>query len=193
MSSFRDAPRLPITSVAQWRGWLAEHHDDPEPGVWIVWERVAADRRVSYEELIEEALAYGWIDGQAATLDDEHSMMWLTRRRPGSVWSRLSKERVERVVQSGRMTEVGQAAIDRAKADGSWTILDSVEDLVVPDDLAAAFDAVPGSRDRYEAFTPGQRKQVLRWLVDAKRPATREKRIAETVRLAAEGVPANNR
>ncbi|WP_370616828.1 YdeI/OmpD-associated family protein [Mumia sp. Pv 4-285] len=104
MSSFQDAPRLPVTSPGQWRDWLAEHHDDPDPGVWIVWERTAAARSVSYEELIEEALAYGWIDGQAATLDDEHSMMWMTRRRRGSVWSRLSKERVARVVESGRMT-----------------------------------------------------------------------------------------
>ncbi|KAA1424671.1 hypothetical protein FE697_001730 [Mumia zhuanghuii] len=193
MSRFSDAPRLPITSVEQWRAWLVEHQDDPDPGVWIVWERSAAARQVSYEELIEEALAVGWIDGQAATLDDDHSMLWLTRRRPGSVWSRLSKERVARVVESGRMTAAGQAAIDRAKADGSWTILDSVEALIVPDDLAAAFDATPGLRDQYESFTPGQRKQILRWLVDAKRPATRAQRIAETVRLATEGVPANNR
>lgn len=194
MSTFDDAPQLPFDSAAQWRAWLAEHHDDAEPGVWVVWRRRESERpALSYEALIEEALAYGWIDGQAKGFDDDHSMLWMTRRRPGSVWSRLSKERVARVVESGRMTPAGQAAIDRAKADGSWTILDSVEAMEVPDDLAAALDAEPEARRHFDAFTAGRRKQILRWLVDAKRPATRERRIAEVVRLAAQGVAANDR
>ncbi|MBW9214376.1 YdeI/OmpD-associated family protein [Mumia sp. zg.B53] len=194
MPSMSDAPRLPISSASRWRDWLADHHADPEPGVWVVWARREADRpELTYEALIEEALAFGWIDGQAKGLDDEHSMLWMTRRRPGSVWSRLSKERVARVEASGRMTPAGREAIDRAKADGSWTVLDSVEAMEVPDDLAAALDADPEARRQFDAFTAGRRKQILRWLVDAKRPSTRETRIAEVVRLAAQGIAANNR
>ncbi|TNC43598.1 YdeI/OmpD-associated family protein [Mumia zhuanghuii] len=194
MSRFSEAPRLPLESAAQWRAWLSEHHDDPEPGVWIVWRRRESERpALSYEALIEEALAFGWIDAQAKGVDDERMMMWMTRRRPGSVWSRLSKERIARVLASGRMTPAGQAAVDRAKADGSWSILDSVEALEVPDDLATALDAEPEARRHFETFRPGQRKQILRWLVDAKRPATRQTRIAEVVRLAAQGVAARDR
>jgi len=194
MSRFSEAPRLPLESAAQWRTWLSEHHNDPEPGVWIVWRRRESERpALSYEALIEEALAFGWIDAQAKGVDDDHMMMWMTRRRPGSVWSRLSKERIARVLASGRMTPAGQAAVDRAQADGSWSILDSVEALEVPDDLAAALDAEPEARRHYEAFRPGQRKGILRWLVDAKRPATRQTRIAEVVRLAAQGVAARDR
>ncbi|MFD1824085.1 MULTISPECIES: YdeI/OmpD-associated family protein [Mumia] len=194
MSSFSDAPRLPMDSAEEWRSWLSEHHDDPDPGVWIVWRRRETERpELSYEALVEEALAFGWIDGQAKGLDDDHSMLWMTRRRPGSVWSRLSKERVDRVVASGRMTPAGQAAIDRAKADGSWSHLDSVEAMEVPDDLAAALDADPEARRQFDAFTPGRRKEILRWLVDAKRAATREARIAEVVRLAAQGIAARDR
>jgi uncharacterized protein YdeI (YjbR/CyaY-like superfamily) len=187
-----DAPHVHVETPEQWRAWLAEHHDDPEPGVWLVLWRPSTGRPVvTYEQAIEEGVAFGWVDSQSASLDDERSMLWFTRRRPGSPWSRTNKERAARVEAAGRMTPAGRAAIDAAQADGSWTVLDDVENLVVPDDLAAALAARPGARAHWDGFTQAARRGILRWLLDAKRPATRAARVAETAELAARGIPAH--
>lgn len=190
MPGFRDAPRVPVSTAAELRAWLVEHHDSSS-GVWLLRPRPAPGRTVpSYDELIEELLAFGWIDGQAATLDQDTAMLWVTRRRPGSGWSRLSKERVARVQASGRMEPAGAAVIAAAQADGSWTLLDEVEALVVPPDLEAALAARPGAREHWDAFTPGARKVLLASIVTARRPATRAARVEEAARSAERGVPA---
>ncbi|WP_454043357.1 YdeI/OmpD-associated family protein [Cellulosimicrobium sp. Marseille-Q8652] len=190
--SYAGRPAFQADDPAQWRAWLAEHHDDAEPGVWLVtWRRGSGHPVPGYEPWIEEALAYGWIDGQAATVDDERHALWFTRRRAGSRWTRLSKERVAHVEADGRMTAAGRAVVDAAKADGSWTRHDDAEALVVPDDLAAALAAQPGARERFDAFTPGVRRSILGWVVEARREQTRERRIAETAEQAALGVPAH--
>jgi len=187
-----DAPRVPVESAAQWRTWLAQHHADPEPGVWVVlWRPTSGRPSVPYEQLIEEGIAYGWVDSQSTSLDAERSMLWFTRRRAGSPWSGTNKERAARLEAAGRMAAPGLAAIEAAQADGSWTVLDDVENLVVPDDLAAALDAHPGAHAHWDAFRPAARRAILRWLLDAKRPTTRDARIEETARLAAAGVPAH--
>lgn len=187
-----DAPRVAVETPAEWRDWLAEHHADPEPGVWVVlWRPTSGRPSVSYEQLIEEGIAFGWVDSQSASLDAERSMLWFTRRRAGSPWSGTNKARAARLEAAGRLAEPGCAAIEAAKADGSWTVLDDVENLVVPDDLAAALAARPGARGHWDAFRPAARRTILRWLLEAKRPATRAARVEETARLAAEGVPAH--
>ncbi|MDM7855210.1 YdeI/OmpD-associated family protein [Cellulomonas alba] len=187
-----DAPQVAVESAAQWRAWLAEHHDDPEPGVWVVlWRATSGRPVVTYEQLIEEGVAYGWVDSQSASLDAERSMLWFTRRRPGSPWSGTNKARAARVDAAGRLAAPGRAAIEAAKADGSWTVLDDVENLVVPADLAAALAARPGARECWDAFRPAARRTILRWLLEARRPATRAARIDETARLAEQGVPAH--
>lgn len=187
-----DAPRVHAETPDEWRAWLAEHHADPEPGVWLVlWRRATGRPVVTYEQAIEEGIAYGWVDSQSAGLDADRSMLWFTRRRPGSPWSRTNKERAARVESQGRLAAPGRAAIEAAKADGSWTVLDDVENLVVPDDLADALSARPGARQQWDAFRPAARRTILRWLLDAKRPATRTARVEETARLAADGVPAH--
>lgn len=179
-------------TVPQWRAWLAEHHGSGVDGVWLVMWRPATGRpRVTYEEAIEEALCFGWVDSMSGPVDAERSRLWFTPRRAGSPWSRTNKERVARVEADGRMTDAGRAVVERARADGSWTYLDQVEALVVPDDLAAALGALPGARERWDAFTAAARKAALRWVLDARRPATREARVAETARLAQQGVPAH--
>lgn len=185
-----DAPRFHAETVAEWRDWLAGHHATSD-GVWLVrWKPATGRPTFGYEEMVAEALAVGWIDGQAWAPDEATTMQWFTRRRPGSVWSRLSKERVARLEAAGLMQPPGAAAVAAARADGSWTVLDEVEALVVPADLAAALDATPGARAHWDSFSAGARKAVLRRLVDAKRPATRAARVAEAARLAGEGVPA---
>jgi len=187
-----DAPRFHPQDAEDWWSWLAAHHDDPVPGVWAIeWRRVSGRAPVDYEDLVAAALAYGWIDGTRRTIDDDRAEMWFRRRRPGSQWTRLSKERVAKVEASGRMTDAGRAVVERAKADGTWSLLDEIEQGIVPDDLAAAFAERPGSRQHFDAFAPGVRRSILAWVVQAKRPETRAARIAEAADKAAAGIPAH--
>jgi uncharacterized protein YdeI (YjbR/CyaY-like superfamily) len=174
-------------TLDQWRDWLAEHHGRGS-GVWVVqWKRPTGRPAVGYEELVVEALAWGWIDSTNGTVDAERSRMWFAPRRPTSGWARPNKRRVERLLAEGRMQPAGQAAIDAARANGSWTLLDDVEDLVVPDDLAAALAAHPGARATWDAFPRTVRRATLVWIVEAKRDATRERRVAEAAAATARG------
>jgi uncharacterized protein YdeI (YjbR/CyaY-like superfamily) len=178
-------------TVAAWRAWLHEHHRR-EGGVWLVsWKSLTGRPRLTYEESVEEALAFGWIDSKARTLDDERAMLWFSPRKPGSGWSRPNKVRIERLEHDGRMTAAGRAVIDKAKRDGSWTLLDAVEDLNVPEDLAAAFAANPGAAGHWEAFSRSARRALLAWIVQAKRQETRARRVEEVASRAARGERAN--
>ncbi len=178
-------------SRAEWRAWLEANHGRDE-GVWLVTFKKATGRpRVEYDEAVEEAICFGWIDSVPKKLDAERSLLWFAPRKPGSGWSRPNKERVERMTKAGLMQPAGLAKIEAAKADGSWSRLDAVENLEIPDDLAAAFDRHPGSREKFEAFPRSAERGILEWIVNAKRAATREKRVEDTARLAAENVRAN--
>lgn len=139
---------------------------------------------VSYEEAVEEALCFGWIDGKLNRLDAEHYKLWFAPRKPRSVWSAINKRRIEELIRTGRMTE----AIDVAKRSGSWNALDETDSLVVPPDLAKALKARPAAKRHFEAFPASSRKLILYWIRSAKRPETRAKRVAETVRLAADNM-----
>ena len=184
---------LQPATLADWRAWLAANHARPE-GVWLITYRPATGKTpFSYEQAVEEALCFGWIDGQANKLDDERTMLWFAPRRPGSGWARTNKARIERLIADGRMTPAGLSKIEAAQADGSWTLLDSVERLEVPDDLAAEFDKSPDARAHFDAFPPSARRMALAWIATAKRPETRAKRVAETARLAQENVRVNQR
>ena len=171
-------------SVQGWRAWLAEHHTRPT-GVWLVtWRAGSGGPRISYEESVEQALCFGWVDSKGRALDAERTMLWFAPRKRGSGWARTNKERIERLAAAGLMAPAGQAVIDAAKADGSWTLLDDVENLMVPDDLAAAFAAHPPAREHWDAFPRSARRAILEWIVQAKRAETRAKRVAEAAEKA---------
>jgi uncharacterized protein YdeI (YjbR/CyaY-like superfamily) len=173
------------------RSWLAEHAAD-SPSIWLVtWRRLTGRPAPSYDDIVEEALCFGWIDSTARTFDDERSGLRLAPRKKGSGWARTNKVRVEALERDGRMTEAGRAVIERARQDGSWTLLDEVEDLLVPDDLAAELAARPGATDNFEAFPRGIRRSILEWIVQAKRPDTRRRRVEETVVRAERNERAN--
>ncbi|MBP6788796.1 MAG: YdeI/OmpD-associated family protein [Candidatus Promineofilum sp.] len=178
-------------TLADWHAWLAANHTRAE-GVWLITYRSVTGRATfSYEQAVEEALCFGWIDGHVKTLDDEQGMQWYAPRRVGSVWAKSNKARVERLIADGRMTPAGLAKIEAAKANGSWTLLDSVDRLEVPADLAAEFDQYPAARANFDTFPRSARHAILGRIVQAKRPETRAKRVAETARLAQENVRAN--
>jgi uncharacterized protein YdeI (YjbR/CyaY-like superfamily) len=179
------------TTRAQWRAWLGKHCGEGD-GVWVVsWRKATGRAALSYDELVEEALAHGWVDSRPATFDAERGMLWVAPRKRRSSWSRLNKQRVEALIAAGRMTPAGLAVVEPARTDGSWKALDAVEALVVPDDLAAALDADPVARQAFEAFPRSATRAILEWISSARKPETRAARVATTVAEAHEGRRAN--
>lgn len=170
---------------AGWRAWLIANHATSSGVHLVSWRRGSGRSSVPYEDAVEEALCVGWIDSVAGRLDEQRSLQWFSPRRSTSGWARTNKARVERLIAAGLMLPAGLAAIDEARRNGSWTRLDDVENLVVPDDLAAALDAKPRARANWDAFSRSPRRAILEWIAQAKRPETRAKRIAETAENAA--------
>jgi uncharacterized protein YdeI (YjbR/CyaY-like superfamily) len=174
-----------------WRAWLAAHHESAA-SVWLVsWRKHTGKPAMTYEESVCEALAFGWVDSKGGKLDDDRTKLYFTPRRPRSGWSRPNKLRIEALEREGLMTEAGRRLVRAAQDDGSWTALDDVENLMVPADLAAALGAYVDARRHWDAFPRSVRRAVLEWIGQARRPATREKRVAETAALAAENKRAN--
>lgn len=182
-----DFPIYHPRDLAAWRAWLAANHDAVR-GVWVAsWRKASGRDRVPYEDLVEEAICFGWIDSTVNTLDDERGLQLMTPRKPKSGWTRLNRDRFAAAEADGRMTDAGRRAAEAAKANGWWTIYDAVEDLIEPGDLAEALDAAPAARAAWDGFPPSARKQMLWWVVTAGRPATRAKRIAKIVTEAEHG------
>ncbi len=170
---------------AAWRRWLERNHGTAK-GVWVVsWRTQTGKPRMEYNALVEEALCFGWIDGHQKPVDDERIMQLLTPRRPGSAWASSNKKRVASLEQAGAMTEAGRRVVEAAKADGSWSRYDSADSLEIPTDLKAALARNAAAARNFDAFTDAAKRAILRWLIDAKRPETRAKRVGETARLAA--------
>jgi uncharacterized protein YdeI (YjbR/CyaY-like superfamily) len=184
-------PTLHLLERSEWRSWLTEHSQSSS-GVWFVaFKRSTGRPRIEYDDMVEEGLCFGWIDSKAGTLDAERSMVWMSPRRAKSGWSGLNKRRIEALEAAGLMTEAGRRMVELARATGTWDLLTDVENLVIPDDLASAFERVPEARRRWDGFSRSARQGVLGWIVQAKRLETRANRIEETVRLAALGEVAN--
>ncbi len=187
MRNLRERERVHFETAAEWRVWLVANHARAD-GVWLVFWKPATGRpRVTYEEAINDALCFGWVDSQSSPIDAERSMLWFAPRRKGSAWARTNKARVERLERDGYMTDAGRRVIERAKADGTWAMFDSVDDMIVPDDLSVAFDALAGSREKWESFPPSVRRLHLGWIVQAKRPETRARRVAVIAESASRG------
>ncbi len=146
---------------------------------------------ISHDDAVEEALCFGWIDSLPRKLDDERTMLLLSPRMPGSAWSKANKDRVERMNAAGKMHPAGLRKIEQSKADGSWTFLDDVEALIVPDDLAAALAEYEDAEENFAAFPPSSKRGILEWIKQAKRAETRSKRVWETAELASKNVRAN--
>jgi uncharacterized protein YdeI (YjbR/CyaY-like superfamily) len=185
MTSLADRPEVFVDDRATWRAWLEENHATSS-GVWLVTWRTRARRTgLPYEAAVEEALCFGWVDGTAGTVDAERGKQYFAPRKPNSGWAATNKARVERLIAEERMAPAGLAAIERAKGNGSWELLDSVERLEVPADLAAALDARPPATGNFSAFPPSVRKQLLASVVMARRPETREQRVRRIAEAAA--------
>jgi uncharacterized protein YdeI (YjbR/CyaY-like superfamily) len=187
---------VPVDSVhpksrAEWRQWLSRYHKRTA-GVWLVtFKKATGKPRVPYDDAVEEALCFGWIDSKPRALDAERSMLWFAPRKAGSGWSAPNKRRVEKMTAQGRMAPAGIARVEAARADGSWSALDAVEALEIPPDLGEALDRHPRARGRFEAFPRSAKRGILEWIVNARRPETRARRVEETARLASRNTRAN--
>lgn len=176
---------------ADWRAWFEQNHTQTE-GVWLISHKKATGKtRFEYEEAVEEALCFGWIDSKPNKLDNEHSLLWFAPRKPGTGWSKLNKERAEKLIGEGLMTSAGMSKIDAAKQDGSWNALDAIEALKIPPDLDQALASNESAQRYFEVFPRSVKRGILEWIASAKKPETRAKRIEETARLAAENIRAN--
>ncbi|HZB78880.1 MAG TPA: YdeI/OmpD-associated family protein [Actinomycetota bacterium] len=183
--------QVEVTARKQWREWLRSHHAS-SAGVWVTtYKKAAGERYVPYDDIAEEALAYGWIDSRRRSVDEERSQLLVTPRKPKSGWSRVNKERVERLEAAGLMTDAGREAIAVAKENGAWSALDDIENLVEPDDLRHALDADAQARRHWDAFPRSAKRATLDWIAAAKRDETRRRRVSETARLASQNVRAN--
>jgi uncharacterized protein YdeI (YjbR/CyaY-like superfamily) len=182
-----DFPIYHPANLAAWRAWLAVNCDAAR-GVWVAsWRKGRGRDPIAYEDLVEEAICFGWIDSTVNILDDERGLQLMTPRKPKSAWTRLNRQRAATLEAQGRMADTGRRAVEAARANGWWTIYDSVEDLVEPDDLVRALDASPTARTAWDGFPPSARKQMLWWVVSAGRPETRTSRIAKIVAEAEHG------
>jgi uncharacterized protein YdeI (YjbR/CyaY-like superfamily) len=177
-------------SRAAWRAWLAENHATAL-SVWlIIYRKESGTPTLTYDDAAEEALCFGWIDSKPNKRDAQSYYLFIAKRKPKSSWSKVNKDRVARLLAAGQIAPAGQTTIDIAKANGAWAALDAIEEGIVPDDLVAALAKNPSAKGYFEAFPKSVKRGILEWIGNAKRPETRAARIAETVRLAAENIRA---
>lgn len=182
-----DIPTITPTSREDWHHWLEQNHTTA-PAVWVVYyKKLAKMPTVVYSDAVDEALCFGWIDSKAQTIDAERYRQYFCPRKPKSVWSKVNKAKIERLIAENRMQPAGYACIAAAKANGTWTTLDEAEELFVPPYLANAFALNPAAENRYLKLSRSDQRNLLQWLVLTGSEATREKKIAEIVDYLARG------
>ena len=186
--SIKNRETLYFETDKEWRDWLLENHET-SAGIYLILYRVYSEiPSMRWEEAVRVALCFGWIDSTSKRIDEEKRQQLFTPRKSKSAWSKLNKTHIEDLKDKGLMHDSGLKKIEAAKNDGSWQVLDQVENLKIPEDLLAAFKNNFVAYKNYKNFSPSYRKSYLYWLNSAKRPETRNKRIAEIIRLCVENI-----
>jgi uncharacterized protein YdeI (YjbR/CyaY-like superfamily) len=171
-----------------WRKWLATNHTSTEAVCLIVFHKKSKTPNITYDESVEEALCYGWIDNKGMKRDEESMYLQFTPRKESSNWSKLNRERSEKMIRAGLMTMAGQVFIDIAKKSGKWDA--SLEADVIPPDLQKVFDKKRKAFENFQSFPPSSKRLIIQWIMDAKKLETRQQRIEKTVTLAAQNIRA---
>lgn len=175
-------------SKKHWRQWLQKNHAKKQ-SVWVIcYRKDAGVPTISWSDAVDEALCFGWIDSTSRPIDHEKFMRYFCRRKPTSIWSKINKTKVKALVDAGLMMPAGMMSIEVAQQNGSWTLMDTVEELEIPKDLEKEFRSLPGSKKFFESLTRSVKKSMLQWVVLAKKPETRKKRIGELAALASRGL-----
>jgi uncharacterized protein YdeI (YjbR/CyaY-like superfamily) len=192
METYKNIPAVAAENRKEWRNWLSKNYAK-QNAVWlIIYHKTSAFKSVYYDEAVEEAICFGWIDSIANKRDAESKYQFFAKRKPKSNWSKLNRERAEKMISQGLMTPSGAAMIELAKQTGTWEALVDVQNNTIPDDLAALFKQNKTAFKNFTAFPPSSKRIILEWILNAKKPETRQQRIAETVRLAADNIKANH-
>lgn len=184
MGVLDEGEQITATDAAHWRVWLETHHATAA-GVWLLNVR-GANASMAYDDAVRQALCFGWIDGPTRTFPEGNGQ-WFSPRRPSSGWAATNKARLAELEASGELAPAGIRAIEAAKANGTWTMLDGPEAGIEPDEFTAALDALPTARANWDAFPKSTKKLGLTLIATARRPETRTARIATIVADAAEG------
>lgn len=186
--TFKGKKTFYAKSRKEWRKWL-EKNSETEKSVWLIfYNKLSKIKSVPYEEAVEEGLCFGWIDSVKYKRDDESSYQYFSPRKPKSNWSKSNRDRVKKLTEAGLMTESGQKLIDHAKKSGTWDALVQVENSVIPEDLQKLFNKNKTAQKHFKAFSNSVKRMILEWILSAKRPETRAKRIEETVNLASKNL-----
>jgi uncharacterized protein YdeI (YjbR/CyaY-like superfamily) len=173
---------------ADWRKWLEKNHQSAQ-SVWLIQFKASTKvASLTWSEAVDEALCFGWIDSTRRPFNEESYMQYFSKRKPKSMWSRINKEKVAQLIQNNLMTEAGLASIETAKENGSWTFLDAIEALIVPEDLAAALAKHKGALKYFDSLSKSAKKILLHWVISAKRQETRQNRILEITECASENL-----
>lgn len=192
METNNGIPAFYACTNEEWRNWLEENGAREKAVCLILYHKKSKTPCIDYKESIEHALCFGWIDSKANKRNEESSYLQFTPRKSKSNWSNVNKERVARMTMQGLMRPAGQAMIDLAKANGSWDILEDAQNAIIPWDLEKMFDKNALAFENFQRFSPSSRRMILEWITKAKKEETREKRIVQTVELAARNIKANH-
>ena len=185
----KDSP-IEVMTRSDLRSWLLNNYQQTH-GVWLITYKKTSRHYLPYSDIVQECICFGWIDSLPRKLDETRTMLYISPRKKGSNWSRVNKQYVAKLQQEGLLHEAGLRKIEQAKEDGSWSFLDDVEALILPDDLKLAFSNNKTARENWSAFPPSVKRGILEWIKNAKKPATRTKRIKDTVEKAAKNIRAN--
>jgi uncharacterized protein YdeI (YjbR/CyaY-like superfamily) len=187
----RDEEILYARNRKAWRQWLQTKHRILQQ-IWLVQHRKSNPQPcVGYEDAVQEALCFGWIDSKPRKVDEQSYLLFFSRRKSRSPWSASNKKRVEELIQKKLMTAAGMDAIEEAKKNGSWSLIDDAEAFVMPADLLKSLSENGTAAAYFEQFPPSAKRGIYTWISLAKTEETRRKRIEETVRLAGQNIRAN--
>jgi uncharacterized protein YdeI (YjbR/CyaY-like superfamily) len=171
-----------------WRKWLEKNHQKDQ-SVWVIYYKVKSNiPTVKYTDAVDIALCFGWVDSKQMPIDEEKYMQFFSKRKPKSVWSKVNKAKVERLIKEGKMQQAGFDSIEIAKQNGCWNILNDAENLVIPKDLETAFSKYKNAKTNFSKLSRSDKRNILQWLTMAKRPETIQKRIEEIASLAEQGL-----
>ena len=191
METFRNIPAITARSAEDWRSWLKENHEKVE-NVWlIIFKKESRIPTVTYKDSVDEALCFGWIDSKGVKRDESSYYQFYSKRKPKSNWSGVNKAKVDMLLAQGKMEPAGMAMVELAKKIGTWNTLDAATNLEIPEDLLAALQSYETAVQNFEAFPKSTKRAILEWISAAKQSVTRQKRVEETAKLAAQNIRAN--
>lgn len=175
----KDVAEYCPTDKKDWREWLRENHKNKE-AVWVIfYKKRSINFNLSWSDAVDEALCFGWIDSVKKTIDSEKYRQYFSKRKPNSTWSKVNKDKITFLTSKNLMHSSGYNVIKVAKENGSWSILDTVEALIIPDNLLKELNSRVGALAFYESLSKSEKKILLSWIALAKREETKQKRTIE--------------